>query len=83
MKAISSTHRRTGAALGDPQKRNRRGVKSIPVITVSREPGSGGKFVARAVADTARTGNLFHQELITAMAAKMPTPVRRVIRTSG
>jgi len=56
-----------------------RGVKSIPVITVSREPGSGGKFVARAVAE--RLGlEIFHQELINAMAENADTSTR-VIRT--
>jgi cytidylate kinase len=51
----------------------------IPVITLSREPGSGGKFVAKAVAE--RLGlTLFHQELINAMAENADTSTR-VIRT--
>ena len=53
--------------------------KTIPVITLSREPGSGGKFVAKKVAE--RLGlDLFHQELITAMAENADTSTR-VIRT--
>lgn len=51
----------------------------IPVVTLSREPGSGGKLVAKAVAD--RFGlDFFHQELITAMAENADTSAR-VIRT--
>ncbi len=53
--------------------------KTLPVITLSREPGSGGKLVAKAVAD--RLGlDLFHQELINAMAENADTTTR-VIRT--
>ena len=53
--------------------------KTIPVITLSRQPGSGGKFVAKAVAD--RLGlDIFHQELINAMAENADTSTR-VIRT--
>ncbi len=53
--------------------------KILPVITLSREPGSGGKLVAKAVAD--RLGlDLFHQELINAMAENADTTTR-VIRT--
>ena len=53
--------------------------KILPVITLSREPGSGGKLVAKAVAD--RLGlDLFHQELINAMAENADTSTR-VIRT--
>ncbi len=59
-----------------PQKREE---ALIPVITLSREPGSGGKFVAKAVAE--RLGlTLFHQELINAMADNADTSTR-VIRT--
>jgi cytidylate kinase len=54
-------------------------ARSIPVITLSREPGSGGKFVAKAVADKFGL-DLFHQELINAMAANADTSAR-VIRT--
>ena len=53
--------------------------KILPVITLSREPGSGGKLVAKAVAD--RLGlDLFHQALINAMADNADTTTR-VIRT--
>lgn len=39
----------------------------IPVITISREPGSGGRLVAKGIAD--RLGfDLFHQEVIHEMA---------------
>ncbi len=38
-----------------------------PVITISREPGSGGKRIAEVVADTLGF-DLFHQELIHEMA---------------
>ena len=49
------------------------------VITLSREPGSGGKLVAAAVADQLGLA-LFHQELINAMAENADTSTR-VIRT--
>ena len=51
----------------------------LPVITLSREPGSGGTLVGKAVAD--RLGlELFHQEIINAMAASADTSAR-IIRT--
>ena len=54
-------------------------AKILPVITLSREPGSGGKFVAKAVAE--RLGlELFHQEIINAMAENADTTAR-IIRT--
>jgi cytidylate kinase len=54
-------------------------TKILPVITLSREPGSGGKLVGKAVAD--RLGlELFHQEIINAMAASADTSAR-IIRT--
>lgn len=54
-------------------------AKVMPVITLSREPGSGGKLVAKAVAD--RLGlDLFHHDIINAMAANADTSTR-VIRT--
>jgi cytidylate kinase len=54
-------------------------VKTLPVITLSREPGSGGKLVAKAVAE--RLGlDLFDQALINAMAENADTTTR-VIRT--
>jgi len=60
-------------------RREENEVKSLPVITLSREPGSGGKFVAKAVAE--RLGlDVFHQKLINAMAENADTSTR-VIRT--
>jgi cytidylate kinase len=59
--------------------KEKREEKNVPVITLSREPGSGGNLVAKAVAD--RLGlDLFHQHLITAMAENADTSTR-VIRT--
>ena len=47
----------------------------LPVITVSREPGSGGKLVAAGVAD--RLGfDLFHQEVIHEMAQSAQVETR-------
>lgn len=54
-------------------------TKTLPVITLSRQPGSGGKFVARSAAETLGL-DLFHQELINAMAENADTSAR-VIRT--
>lgn len=60
-------------------KKEKQEEKTLPVITLSREPGSGGKLVAKVVAD--RLGlDLFHQELINAMAENADTTTR-VIRT--
>lgn len=60
-------------------RQEKRDLKPLPVITLSREPGSGGRLVAKAVAD--RLGlDLFHQEIINAMAANADTTTR-VIRT--
>ncbi|MBR9985442.1 MAG: cytidylate kinase-like family protein [Desulfosarcina sp.] len=60
-------------------RKEKQADKTLPVITLSREPGSGGKLVAKAVAD--RLGlDLFHQELINAMAENADTTTR-VIRT--
>jgi len=60
-------------------KKEKQEDKTLPVITLSREPGSGGKLVAKAVAD--RLGlDLFHQEIINAMAENADTTTR-VIRT--
>ena len=54
-------------------------ARQLPVVTISREPGSGGKLVARAVAD--RLGlDLFDQEIINAMAKDADTTTR-IIRT--
>ena len=54
-------------------------AKTLPVITLSREPGSGGKFVAKAVAERLDL-ELFHQEIINAMAENADTTTR-IIRT--
>ena len=60
-------------------KKESREALVLPVVTLSRQPGSGGKFVAQKVAD--RLGlDLFHQELINAMAESADTSTR-VIRT--
>lgn len=60
-------------------RREKSEVKTVPVITLSREPGSGGRFVARAVAERLGLG-VFHQKLINAMAENADTSTR-VIRT--
>jgi cytidylate kinase len=54
-------------------------VKPLPVVTLSREPGSGGNLVAQAVAECLGL-DLFHQDLITAMAENADASTR-VIRT--
>lgn len=54
-------------------------VRQMPVVTISREPGSGGRPIAEAVAD--KLGfDLFDQEIINAMAKNADTTTR-VIRT--
>lgn len=60
-------------------RREKRAEKTLPVITLSREPGSGGKFVAKAVAEKLGL-ELFDEELISAMAENADTSAR-VIRT--
>lgn len=60
-------------------RREDREIKSLPVITLSREPGSGGRFVAKAVAEKLGL-ELFHEGLINAMAENADTS-GRVIRT--
>ncbi|MBC2711845.1 MAG: cytidylate kinase-like family protein [Desulfosarcina sp.] len=60
-------------------RKEKREEKTLPVITLSREPGSGGKLVAKAVADRLDL-ELFHQEIINAMAENADTSTR-VIRT--
>lgn len=61
------------------QRQEKRDLKPLPVITLSREPGSGGRLVAQTVAD--RLGlDLFHQAIINAMADNADTTTR-VIRT--
>ena len=60
-------------------KREPHEEKPQPVITLSREPGSGGRLIAEAVAE--RLGlDIFHQQLINAMAENADTSTR-VIRT--
>ncbi len=61
------------------RKESQPAATPLPVITLSREPGSGGKLVAQAVAE--RLGlDLFHHDLIHSMAADADTSAR-VIRT--
>lgn len=60
-------------------RKETRDQKVLPCVTLSREPGSGGRLVAKAVAD--RLGlTLFHQEIINAMAQNADTTTR-VIKT--
>jgi len=54
-------------------------ARTLPVITLSREPGSGGKYVAQAVAEKLGL-DYFHQELINAMAENADTS-KRVVKT--
>jgi cytidylate kinase len=49
------------------RSKNRKEEKEIPVITVSREPGSGGKVIAKGLADSLGW-DLFHGEIIQKMA---------------
>ena len=60
-------------------RQERQERKPLPVLTLSREPGSGGNLVAKLVADRLKL-DLFHQEIINAMAENADTSVR-VIRT--
>jgi cytidylate kinase len=60
-------------------RQEKRDEKTLPVITMSREPGSGGKLVAKAVADKLGL-DLFHHDIIDAMATDADTSAR-VIRT--
>lgn len=53
--------------------------RPLPVITLSREPGSGGNLIAEAVAERLCL-DLFHQQLVNAMAESADTSTR-VIRT--
>jgi cytidylate kinase len=53
-------------------RQERREAKALPVITLSREPGSGGKLVAKDVSE--RLGlDLFDQAFINAMAENAET----------
>lgn len=60
-------------------RREERKEKALPVITLSREPGSGGELVAKAVAEKLGL-QLFDGELINAMAENADTS-QRLIRT--
>ncbi len=53
-------------------RREERPGRVLPVITLSREPGSGGTIVAKAVAEKLGL-QLFHGELINAMAENADT----------
>jgi cytidylate kinase len=79
--AMKAIHRLIEEQVGrwEILRREKPEARRMPVITISREPGSGGKLVARAVAD--RLGlDLFDQEVINAMAKDADTSTR-VIRT--
>jgi cytidylate kinase len=56
----------------------------IPVITVSREPGSGGKLIAKGIADALGL-DLFHQEVIHEMAqsARVETRLLETLDEKG
>lgn len=60
-------------------KRTEKEHKTMPVITLSREPGSGGNLVAKGVAEKLGL-ELFDGALISAMAQDTDTH-QRVIRT--
>lgn len=47
--------------------REKKEVVPLPVITISREPGSGGRLVAKAIAEDLGM-DLFHQEVLHEMA---------------
>jgi cytidylate kinase len=57
---------------------------AISVVTVSREPGSGGKLIAKGVAECLGY-DLFHQELIHGMAnrAKVSTRLLETLDEKG
>jgi len=63
----------------DLSRQEKKEEKALPVITLSREPGSGGKLVAKAVADALGL-DLFHHDIIDTMAADADTS-SRIIRT--
>ena len=56
----------------------------IPVITVSREPGSGGKLIAKGIAEALGL-DLFHQEVIHEMAqsARVETRLLETLDEKG
>ncbi|NNG01783.1 MAG: cytidylate kinase-like family protein [Desulfobacteraceae bacterium] len=49
--------------------------RTLPVVTVSREPGSGGKLVAQGIAEELGL-DLFHQEVIHEMAKSAKVSMR-------
>ncbi|MDJ0831319.1 MAG: cytidylate kinase-like family protein [Desulfobacterales bacterium] len=61
------------------QGRERKPVISISNITISREPGSGGRLVAEGLADKL-SYDLFHQEMINEMAQSAKIS-RRILET--
>ena len=60
-------------------KREKPQAGHMPAITISREPGSGGRPIAKAVADKLGL-DLFDQEVINAMAKNADTTTR-IIKT--
>ena len=57
-------------------KTDRKGeVKIFPVVTISREPGSGGRIVAERLAEHLKF-DLFHQEVVHEMAKNAEISVR-------
>ncbi len=66
------------------QGRERKPVISISNITISREPGSGGRLVAEGLADKL-SYDLFHQEMINEMAqsAKISTRILETLDEKG
>ena len=59
-------------------------AKLIPVITISREPGSGGRVVAEGLAEEYGL-DLFHQEIIHEMAksAKVSSNLLKILDEKG
>ena len=66
------------------QGRERKPIISISNITISREPGSGGRLVAEGLADKL-SYDLFHQEMINEMAqsAKISTRMLATLDEKG
>ena len=58
--------------------------KPLPIVTISREPGSGGRLVAEGIAETLGL-DLFHQEVIHEMAksAKVSTRIVESLDEKG
>ena len=57
---------------------------SLPIITISREPGSGGSIIAKKIADKLEL-DLFHQEVLHAMAksSNVSTQVLKTLDEKG